>query len=138
MSKYFGKPGGFAMDLDARYIIVQGYAWLPKWTTTSSEHLPMEDALAAYMAIMNSTPFGRLLEVFSPHVAGGQFNLSPRYVNHMPIPDLPSLFDQEPTNPTITHLAELGHSPQFSHSNWRSRVDELTTTLFGGQIFSQV
>lgn len=138
VSKYFGKPGGFAMDLNARYIVVQGYAWLPKWTTTSPEHLPMEDALAAYMAIMNSTPFGRLLEIFSPHVAGGQFNLSPRYVNHMPIPNLPSLFDQEPTNPTITHLAELGHSPQFSHSNWRSRVDELATTLFGGQIFSQV
>jgi len=138
VSKYFGKPGGFATDLDARYIVVQGYAWLPKWTTTSDEQFPLQDALAAYMAIMNSTPFGRLLEIFSPHVAGGQFNLSPRYVKHMPVPDLPALFDQEPTNPTITLLAELGHSPQFSHSNWRSRVDRLSTTLFGGEIFSQV
>lgn len=138
VSKYFGKPGGFAMDLDARYIVVQGYAWLPKWTATSPKQLPLEDALAAYMAIMNSTPFGRLLEIFAPHVAGGQFNLSPRYVKHMPIPDLPAFFDQEPTNPIITLLAELGHSPRFSHSNWRSRVDRLTTTLFGGEIFSQV
>ncbi len=138
VSKYFGKPGGFAMDLDARYIVVQGYAWLPKWTTTSPKQLPLEDALAAYMAIMNSTPFGRLLEIFSPHVAGGQFNLSPRYVKHMPVPDLPALYDQEPTNATITLLAELGHSPRFSHSSWRSRVDRLTTTLFGGEIFSQV
>ena len=137
VSKYFGKPGGFAMDLDARYIVVQGYAWLPKWTTSSTQ-LPLEDALAAYMAIMNSTPFGRLLEIFSPHVAGGQCNLSPRYVKHMPVPDLPALYDREATNPTITLLAELGHSPRFSHSNWRSRVDRLTTTLFGGESFSQV
>ena len=30
VSKYFGKPGGFATDLDARYIVVQGYAWAPE------------------------------------------------------------------------------------------------------------
>ena len=138
VSKYFGRRGSFATDLDARYIVVQGYAWLPKWSTTSSEPLLLADALAAYNAIMNSTPFGRLLEVFSPHVAGGQFNLSPRYVNHMPVPDLPALYDQEPTNPSITRLAELGHSPQISDPNWCSRVDRLTTTLFGRKIFSQV
>ena len=138
VSKYFGTRGGFATDLDARYIVVQGYAWLPKWSMTSSEHLLLEDALAAYMAIMNSTPFGRLLEIFSPHVAGGQFNLSPRYVKRMPVPNLPALYDQEPTNPTITRLAELGDSPQLRDPNWCSRVDRLTTTLFGREIFSQV
>lgn len=138
VSKYFGRPGSFAMDLEGRYIVVQGYAWLPRWSTTSSEQLLLEDALAAYMAIMNSTPFGRLLEIFSPHVAGGQFNLSPRYVKRMPIPDLPALYDQEPTNPSIGRLAELGHNPQLTDPNWCSRVDRLTTTLFGSKIFNDV
>lgn len=138
VSKYFGRPGSFATDLDARYIVVQGFAWLPKWSTTSFEPLLLEDALAAYMAIMNSTPFGRLLEIFSPHVAGGQFNLSSRYVKRIPVPNLPALYDREPTNPTITRLAELGHSPQLSDPNWGARVDRLTTTLFGREIFSQV
>lgn len=138
VSKYFGGPGGFATDLDARYIVVQGYAWLPRWSTTSSDQLLLEDALAAYMAIMNSAPFARLLEVFSPHVAGGQFNLSPRYVKRMPVPNLPSLYDQEPANPAIVRLAELGHSSQFSEPNWFSRVDRLTTALFGHELFRQL
>ncbi|WP_419861194.1 HsdM family class I SAM-dependent methyltransferase [Candidatus Palauibacter sp.] len=138
VSKYFGAPGGFATDLDARYIVVQGYAWLPKWTTTPTDQLRLEDALAAYMALMNSTPFGRLLELFAPHVAGGQFDLSPRYVRPMPVPNLPALYEREPTNPTITGLAELGHSPQINDPKWCSNVDRLTTKLFGGDIFRQV
>ena len=32
VSKYFGGPGGFATDLEARYIVVQGFAWFPKWS----------------------------------------------------------------------------------------------------------
>ena len=138
VSKYFGGPGGFAADLDALYIVVQGYAWLPKWSTRSFDRLLLEDALAAYMAIMNSTPFGRLLEIFAPHVAGGQFNLSPRYVKRMPIPNVPALYEQDPTNSTITRLAHLGHSPRLGDPTWCSRVDHLATALFGREIFSQV
>ena len=30
ISKYFGGPGGFVTDFDARYIVVQGFAWVSK------------------------------------------------------------------------------------------------------------
>ena len=146
VSKYFGGPGGFAIDLEARYLVVQGYAWFPKWTlpiedidieTVPLGH-PIQDILAAYMAVMNSTPFVRLLEIYSTHVAGGQFNLSARYVKPIPIPNLPALSADERTGQLITSLAALGHRPRFSEPDWRVTADRLTTELFGGDIFSQV
>ncbi len=99
ITKYFGDAGGFAVDIDAEYLVVQGYAWVPRWLATD-----LDDELAqsgdrtllyAYNALLNSRSFGALVEVFSPHVAGGQFNLSPRYVNQIPIPNLPSLMGED-------------------------------------------
>lgn len=146
ISKYFGGPGGFATDLDARYIVVQGFAWFPKWSSpdeetdsgTEIQGLPIKEVLAAYMAMMNSSPFGRLLEIFSPHVAGGQFDLSPRYVNAIPIPHLSALAADERTGHLITRLAALGNKPRLSDANWRVAADRLTTELYGGDILSQV
>ncbi|MDE2781320.1 MAG: N-6 DNA methylase [Gemmatimonadota bacterium] len=137
VSKHFGGPGGFAADLDARYIVVQGFVWFPKWPPPASGLL-IEDALAAYMAVMNSTPFARLLEIFSPRVAGGQFDLSIRYVKAIPVPDLPALFADERANRTVTRLVELGREPRFRDRDWRDTADRLTTKLFGGDIFSPV
>ena len=137
VSKYFGGPGGFATDLEARYIVVQGFAWFPKWTPSESGLL-IEDALAVYMAVMNSTPFSRLLEIFSPHVAGGQFDLSARYVKAIPIPHLPTLAADERTGRLVARLVRLGGRPRFNDSDWRSTTDDLTTELFGGDIFGEV
>ena len=120
VSKYFGGPGGFTTDLEARYIVVQGFAWFPKWTS-SLAGLPIQDVLAAYIAVMNSTPFARLLEIFSPHVAGGQFDLSARYVRFIPVPHLPALSADERTGHLITQLAELGNRPRFSDPDCVSR-----------------
>jgi adenine-specific DNA-methyltransferase len=143
VSKYFGGPGGFATDLEAQFIVVQGFAWFPKWsstneTDTDADALPLKDILAAYMAIMNSRPFGRLLEIFSPHVAGGQFDLSPRHVNAIPIPDLSTLANDEHAGLTITRLASLGGKPRGADEDWRVAVDRLTTELYGVGIFDQV
>ena len=137
ISKYFGGPGGFATDFEARYIVVQGFAWFPKWTPSASGLL-IEDALAVYMAVMNSTPFSRLLEIFSPHVAGGQFDLSARYVKAIPIPHLPTLAADERTGRLVARLARLGGRPQFNDRDWRMAADSLTTELFGGDIFGEV
>ena len=137
VSKYFGGPGSFATDLEARYIVVQGFAWFPRWTASLAGFLT-QDVLAAYMAVMNSTPFARLLEVFSPQVAGGQFDLSARYVKPIPVPHLPALSADERTGQLITDLAKLGNKPRFSDPDWRAMADRLTTELFGGDIFNQV
>lgn len=137
VSKFFGGPGGFTADLEARYIVVQGYVWFPKWNPPLSGFF-IEDALAAYTAVMNATPFARLLEIFSPRVAGGQFDLSIRYVKAIPVPDLPALYADERASHTITRLAELGKTPRVSDPHWRATTDRLTTKLFGGDIFGKV
>ena len=87
VSKYFGGVGSFARDLNGAFIIVQGFGWLPRWIEPqvfeedSDEQLTLGDEegllLSAYGALLNSPLFGRLLELHSAHVAGGQHDLSP-------------------------------------------------------------
>ena len=118
----------------------------PKWeisdedseTRAETYNLPIKDVLAAYAAIMNSGLFSRLLEVYSPHVAGGQFDLSPRYVNDIPIPNVQALATDERAGYLITRLAELGLRPKLTDSAWHLTADRLATELFGGEIFDQV
>jgi hypothetical protein len=144
VSKYFGGPGGFATDLDARFIVVQGFAWLPKWRGVVDDEdigaaaVSTADLLCAYAALMNSQRFARVLELFSPHVAGGQFDLSPRYVHAIPTPNLAELARDERTGRLVARLAELGHEPRLDDAEWRATADRITTELYGGEFFDQV
>lgn len=70
VSKYFGKEGSFALDERAEFVVVQGFAWFPRWTEPSSlievgdhnEEIESEgvdvvstcDYLAAYAALFNA------------------------------------------------------------------------------------
>ena len=144
VSKYFGGPGGFAVDLVPRFLVVHGYVWFPKSVQPVDETeedetvLPVGDLLCAYLSIMNSRRFGSVLELFSPHVAGGQFNLSPRYVNHIPIPNLADLAREERLGRLISTLVELGREPHLSELSWTDAVDRITTELYGGDFFDWV
>ncbi|MDE0042563.1 MAG: hypothetical protein OXT74_11050, partial [Candidatus Poribacteria bacterium] len=144
VSKYFGGPGGFAVDLKSQFLAVQGYVWFLKDVEAPNEKeedeigLPVDDLLCAYSGIMNSRPFRSVLELFSPHVAGGQFNLSPRYVNHIPMPNLAELARDERTGCLISRLVELGRKPRFTEVSWRNLVDRITNELYGGDFFNQV
>ncbi len=142
VSKYFGGSGGFAVDLKPDFLVVQGYVWFLKAGQPYDEEeetvLPVADLVCAYTAIMNSRPFSRVLEIFSPHVAGGQFNLSPRYVGHIPIPDLVDLAREERKGRLISRLVELGREPRFAEDSWRDSVDRNTTELYGGDFLDRV
>ena len=144
VSKYFGGPGGFAPDLRAEFIIVQGFAWLPKWVAEVKdsedeiEPLSSADLLCAYAALMNSSQFGRLLELYSPHVAGGQFDLSPRYVDQVPVPNLAELALDDRAGRLIARLAGLGRVPRLADADWRAAVDRITADLYGGDFFDRV
>jgi len=144
VSKYFGGPGGFAVDLKARFIVVQGFAWFlkrspaPDVEEENETALPIDDLLCAYAGILNSRRFGRVLELFSPHVAGGQFDLSPRYVDHIPIPNLADLARDERTGRLVAELANLGREPRLTDVDWGKSVDRITTELYGGNFFDQV
>ena len=71
VSKYFGGSGSFAVDVDATYVVVQGFAWMPKWADVSSDvegdaapfTLGMRELLAAYAVILNSDIVTRVLRL---------------------------------------------------------------------------
>ena len=144
VSKYFGGPGGFAVDLAPQFLVVQGYVWFPKSdqpldaTEEDNTMLSIEDLLCAFLGIINSRRFERVLELFSPHVAGGQFDLSPRYVNHIPIPNLTHLFRDERLGRLISRLVELGRKPRLNELAWTEETDRITTELYGGEFFDWV
>lgn len=81
LSTYFGKAGSFAWDPDGRYIPIQGYAWVPKSDDITGCEL-------AYLALLNHPLTDTLLSGVSNNLSGGQWNLSERYVNHLPLPIL--------------------------------------------------
>jgi hypothetical protein len=86
----------FACDKTGEFAVVQGHGWLWKHSPSSME-LEGEEANRwffrtelpfAYLAIFNSGVFERLLALFCPRVQGGQFDLSNRFVDKVPLPDL--------------------------------------------------
>ena len=144
VSKYFGGPGGFAVDLESEFLVIQGYVWFPKQgkpaevVQDDETALPIDDLLCAYVAILNSRRFGGVLELFSPHVSGGQYNLSPRYVNQIPLPNLTSLARDERVGRLIARLVELGRQPRLTDASWAESADRITTELYGANFFDRV
>jgi len=140
ISKYFGGPGGFSLDAKAAYIVVQGFAWFAKLPASDAREIEQQqsvvtsEVLMAYSAMMNSSRFARLLEIFSPHVAGGQFDLSARYVDAIPVPNLFLLAQDERAAQAIRALEQLGRTPRVGETDWDSAADRLTTELYGGGI----
>lgn len=98
VSAYFGDAGSFAWDETGEYALIQGFAWLIRSPQEQQELEEFKDEVEfvidettihkAYLALFNSSLFELLLAEFCPRVAGGQYDLSPRFVNHVPVPNL--------------------------------------------------
>lgn len=123
-------------DYSASYVPVMGHAWFakPSITEANLEGVDQNDILAAYVALFNSQPFLKLLEIFSPHVAGGQFDLSVRYVTPIPLPNLAELSLDLRLGRSIAELAELGRRVDLSDRSWLSRNTRLVNALYGAEI----
>lgn len=83
VSTYFGDAGSFAWDEKGEYVVVQGYIWEPRhpgMATTEIGH--------AVVAVMSSSIARKLIAAVSNSLAGGQFNLSKRFLSKMPFVDL--------------------------------------------------
>jgi adenine-specific DNA-methyltransferase len=83
ISAYFGDAGSFAWDPAGQVVVVQGYSWTPK-----RKRKPTRQSWLAYLAVVNSPIFSSLLAAHSNHVSGGQWNLSKRFLELVPLPDL--------------------------------------------------
>jgi len=99
VSTYYGDAGYFALDKSGDYVVVQGFAWIPK-----REDM-YEKTNYAYLTILNSKFFSKLISSKSIHVSGGQWDLSDRFVKNIPLPNLlSSNIDPE----VIENLYNLG------------------------------
>lgn len=99
VSKMFARSFGFAPDLNGKYVIVQGLAWQPRARVIQafgSDIQSLQDALLLYTALLNSEVFFRLIQDFTTNVAGGQFDLSAKFLNNVPLPDLGSRLGESP------------------------------------------
>jgi hypothetical protein len=133
ISKFFAAEGGFAGDYDAEYLVVMGHVWSPRrrLDCDNEEEMLIDDILAAYVAVFNSTPFVRLLALYSPHVAGGQFDLSRRHVDPIPLPDLREISMDPERGLAVSNLAALGRSVSIADPVWRAQTLELVTAVYG-------
>jgi len=139
VSAYFGDSGSFALDLRGDYVVVQGFAWYLRATINQKLMLIgqrvgvnyVEIILYAYLALLNSDLFSFLLAEFCPHVAGGQFNLSKKFIEHIPFPDLTSseMLDPDLVR-DISGLAKQGQAMTSGHRTSPSEINELVARTY--------
>ena len=134
VSKYFGGSGSFALDAGGKFIPVQAHALFLKSgainASARKDKRLLTRVLSGYGVLFNSMMFERLLRVFSEPVAGGQFDLSPRFIDNVP---LPNLF--EPTNGELLDaLIELSSAEDFMSANWLARVENICRVAWGAPL----
>ncbi|MFC0409759.1 class I SAM-dependent DNA methyltransferase [Roseomonas elaeocarpi] len=163
VSKYFGGVGGFALDRDGAYVVVQGFGWFLRRTAANQQmnaligisdddeeqadffeaegayeasNIREKDLLSAYVSLFNSNVFEQLLATFSSHVAGGQYDLSWRFVRHIPIPDFDLLWKREAQASEIARLIELGEEPDPEDRAWSRKVDRALHGFYGAELLA--
>lgn len=127
VSTYFGVAGAFALDATGAHVVVQGYGWVPKKGAFEERHL------FALIAILNAPVTDTLLAGVSNNLGGGQWNLSKRYVERMPIVDpaklSPALFEA---------LADVGSAITAGHVVLPEQLDELAARAFGIELSNSI
>jgi adenine-specific DNA-methyltransferase len=126
VSTYFGDAGSFAWDATGSFVVVQGFGWIHK-PKKKFEELPEAVGLA-YLAILNSSLFSKLLSASSNHVGGGQWNLSKKFVDHIPLPDLLS---ENVAPDTLGGLTEMGGKIYAGEAVNSQEHEELVNAVYG-------
>lgn len=105
VSTYFGKRGCFAYNSTGDFVVVNGHAWI--WKGDQREY--QERLLPwAYLALLNSEAFERILSWTSLPLRGGQFRLEKRFLADVPLPDLSD--DTRYSDATVQELVALGRA----------------------------
>ena len=103
LSKRFGLYPAFGRDPHGRFAVVQAYAWAPTQRLSSGlSEDQLREILTPYWWLFNSRVAVALLREYCPNVAGGQLDLSRKFVKHTPLPDLRREFLE---NPALQALA---------------------------------
>lgn len=121
-STHFGKVGSFAWDDSGEYVVINGFAWLPKKETILSEYIAL-----AYLAILSCPFINDLLASVSNLVAGGQWDLSKRYISNMFFPNL--MAENLDLN-TLESLYEIGKLIHSGQDFDRKLLNQLVLSLY--------
>lgn len=91
VSTEFGKAGSFSVDDDGEFIVERGHAWFLRQVESSYD---LSDLYYGYVAILNSDFINSLLEAVSKKISGGQWYLSSKFLNNLPLPNLSRMNDK--------------------------------------------
>ncbi|MGC6330035.1 N-6 DNA methylase [Rhizorhabdus sp. FW153] len=147
ISKFFGSEGSFVLDEAARYLPSTGHVWTPKraalltaeeadedvdegWAEGVGEAATLE-VLRAYVALLNSTAFMRLVALRSVTIAGGQYDLSSRFLNPVHLPDLWDKAESPLYSDHVRNLARASRAAETGQMIPGINVDRLVAHLYG-------
>ncbi|MDE2106065.1 MAG: SAM-dependent DNA methyltransferase, partial [Patescibacteria group bacterium] len=84
----FASPQSFALDEQGNHVVCQGWAWMPR--RAAQERSPRDDdalrSLKLYCALFNTDFFFQMVREFSTNMAGGQIDMSPKFISAIPCP----------------------------------------------------
>lgn len=133
ISKFFGTTGSFIADLDGELSVTTGHAWFAKEELTnligagqSYENTDLisdarENIFCAYQALLNSSAFATLISFHSIIIAGGQYDLSKRFVGEVHLPNFWELYSDPQMGSHINALAESVRNPE-SNKSYNNRI----------------
>lgn len=128
VSTYFGSAGSFAWDATGEFVVVQGYVWMPKHTELDNERIGH-----AMVAVLGSATAEHLVAAVSNNLAGGQFNLSARFMGKMPFVDM----RDERLGDLVDALALIG-TAMATRSQYSPELrDKLASDLFTSAVLGR-
>lgn len=144
VSKFFGAEGSFALDEMARFLPSTGHVWIPKvdHATEAADELDDEsgegvreaasiEVMRAYVTLLNSRAFVRLVSYRSVTIAGGQFDLSSRFLAPVYLPDLWEKAEDPIFSEYVSALARLSRASERDEVLPSKDVDRLVAQLYG-------
>jgi len=118
VSTYFGKAGSFALDGTGEFVVVQGFGWTPKNKMSLK-------VTYAYLAILHAPFLNQLLSSVANQVSGGQFDLSKKYLDDMPIPYL-----VDESSDILIKLSEIGMAIHKGNEIDHDVLDEIVLSAY--------
>ena len=147
VSKFFGAEGSFVLDENAKYLPSTGHVWTPKreWAPQSGEDNSLSaegdgegvteaatvEVLRAYVALLNSSVFMRLVSFRSVTIAGGQFDLSSRFLARVFLPNLWERAEDPLLGGHVRRLAQLSLAMGRGERVNTEMLDRLVAQLYG-------
>ncbi len=124
VSKEFGKAGSFSFDKTGIFVAERSHAWFPK------KDLQLGELGYAYVCILRMPIINDFLSGLSKQIGGGQWYLSSKFINSMP---LPNLFDTKKyPQSIIDELVQLGVQLCNGEQVEEEQLIQLSNIVFNG------